>query len=57
MQLIAYANPLYYVVEAARTLAGGTVASWSVAQALLVMAGVMTVVFWWATQTNRKVVA
>ncbi len=57
MQIIAYANPLYYAVEAARDLAGGTLASGSVFQAFLVLTGLATVALWWATRTYRQAVA
>ena len=57
MRVIAHANPLWYVVEAARELSGGTVDSWAVAEAFLVMMGLTAVVFWWTTQTYRKAVA
>jgi len=57
MQVIAYANPLYYVVEAARELAAGTIGSWVVLEAFLVMGGLTAVVLWWATRTYRRAVA
>lgn len=57
LQVIAYANPLYYAVAAARVLAGGTIISGTVGLAFLVMIGLTTVVLWWATQTYRTAVA
>jgi ABC-2 type transport system permease protein len=57
MRVIAHLNPLYYAVEASRALSAGTVGSWTVAQAFLVMTGLTAVVLWWSTRVYRTAVA
>ncbi|HEX5166381.1 MAG TPA: ABC transporter permease, partial [Thermomicrobiales bacterium] len=56
MQLLAHLNPLYYVVEAARDLAAGTMGSWVVLQGFLIMTLLSVVVLWWTTRTYRQAV-
>lgn len=54
---IAHFNPMYYVVEAARMLAAGTINSSTVGQAFLVMIPLTFIVLWWSTRVYRKAVA
>jgi ABC-2 type transport system permease protein len=57
MRVVAHANPLYYAVEAARSLSAGTIGTWTVAEGFLVLAGLVVATFWWATRTYRKAVS
>lgn len=57
LSTIAHFNPLYYVVEASRMLGGGTIASFKVGQAFLVMVPLAAFVLWWATRVYRKAVS
>jgi ABC-2 type transport system permease protein len=56
MRVLAHLNPLYYVVEAARDLAAGTLTSWTVFQGYLVMTLLAVVVLWWATRAYRHAI-
>jgi ABC-2 type transport system permease protein len=57
MLVIAHFNPLYYVVEANRSLAAGNIANSAVGLGFLVMAALTAVTIWWATRVYRKAVA
>lgn len=57
MRIIAHANPVYYVVNAVRDLAAGTVRSGTVGLAFLVIVPLTIIVLWWATDVYRKAVA
>ena len=57
MRVIAHFNPLYYLVEASRVLAGGTLAATAVWQAFAVLVPLCAVVLAWATGVFRKAVA
>jgi ABC-2 type transport system permease protein len=57
MRVVAHFNPLYYVVEADRTLASGNIWNSTVGVAFLVTIGLAIVTFWWATRVFRKAVA
>lgn len=57
MRVVAHLNPLYYAVEAARSLSAGTIGTWTVGEGFLVLGGLVVVTVWWATHTYRKAVA
>jgi ABC-2 type transport system permease protein len=57
MRVIAHFNPLYYLVEASRVLAGGTLAAAAVGQAFAVLVPLCLLVLAWATGVFRKAVA
>ena len=57
MRVLAHFNPLYYLVEASRVLAGGTLAATAVWQAFAVLVPLCAVVLAWATGVFRKAVA
>jgi len=57
MRVIAYFNPLYYVVEADRVLATGDIVNSTVGLAFLVMVLLTVMTLWWATRVYRKAVA
>lgn|GEM_PF-5440925 len=47
MRLIAYLNPLYYVVEAGRALGVGQLGIWPVKLAFIVLVLLCVAVVWW----------
>jgi hypothetical protein len=57
MRVLAHFNPLYYLVEAARVLSGGTLTSTAVWQAFAVLVPRCALVLTWATRVFRKAVA
>ncbi len=57
MRVIAHFNPLYYLVEASRVLAGGTLAAAAVWQAFAVLVPLCTLVLTWATGVFRTAVS
>ena len=57
MVVIAHANPLYYVVEASRTLVMGTYDAPDIRLAFVVLVPLTTLAVWWATGVYRKAVA
>ncbi|MBO0682308.1 MAG: ABC transporter permease [Candidatus Dormibacteraeota bacterium] len=57
MRALAHFNPLYYAVEASRSLSAGSIATWTVGEAFLVMAGVLVASCWWATRSYRVAVS
>jgi ABC-2 type transport system permease protein len=54
---LAHIDPLYYTVEAARLLSGGTIASWTVALGFAVTAALTWLTLTWATRTYRQAAA
>jgi ABC-2 type transport system permease protein len=57
MRVLAHFNPLYYLVQASRVLAGGTLTGTAVWQAFAVLVPLCAVVLAWATSVFRKAVA
>jgi ABC-2 type transport system permease protein len=57
MQALAHIDPLYYAVQGGRELALGTLGSWGVAEAFLVVGGLAVLATLWATRTYRRAVA
>jgi ABC-2 type transport system permease protein len=57
MRVIAHFNPLYYLVQASRVLAAGTLASAAVWQAFAVLVPLCAVMLTWATSVFRRAVA
>jgi ABC-2 type transport system permease protein len=57
LRVLAHVNPLYYAVQAARALSAGTLASWSVISAFLVLAPLSVVTLAWATRAYRTAMA
>ncbi|MFS0722467.1 ABC transporter permease [Paenibacillus sp. 1P07SE] len=57
LQILAHFNPLYYVVEAARVLADGSVWDPKVLLAFAVMGALLAITLGWATRVYRKAVA
>jgi ABC-2 type transport system permease protein len=57
LRVLAHANPLYYVVAAARVLASGTLTGTAIWQAAAVLLPLCALVLAWATTVTRKAVA
>jgi ABC-2 type transport system permease protein len=57
MRVLAYFDPLYYVVEADRKLATGSIVNGTVGLAFLVLIPLTALALWWATRVYRKAVA
>jgi ABC-2 type transport system permease protein len=57
MRVLAHFNPLYYLVQAARVLASGTLVSTAMWQAFAVLAPLCVVTLAWATRVVRRAVA
>jgi ABC-2 type transport system permease protein len=57
LQVIAHFNPMYYVVEASRVLAGGVLADGKVLEAFAVMVPLTALALGWATRVYRKAVS
>jgi ABC-2 type transport system permease protein len=57
MRVLAHFNPLYYLVQASRVLAGGTLTGAAVWQAFAVLVPLCALVLAWATRVFRKAVA
>jgi ABC-2 type transport system permease protein len=57
LRFIAHFNPMYYVVEASRILAVGTINDSKVWQAFIVMLPLTVIVLWWSTRVYRKAVS
>jgi ABC-2 type transport system permease protein len=57
MRALAHVNPLYYLVQASRVLAGGTLSGTAVWQAFAVLVPLCALVLTWATRVLRTAVA
>lgn len=57
MRVLAHFNPLYYLVQASRTLAGGALTGPTIWQAFAVLVPLAVVVVAWATRVVRHAVA
>ena len=57
MRVLAHVNPLYYLVQASRVLAGGTLTGAAVWQAFAVLVPLCALILAWATQVFRRAVA
>jgi ABC-2 type transport system permease protein len=57
MRIVAYINPLYYVVDAGRALAVGQIKVHAVELAFAVITPLTVLVVWWATRVYQKAVS
>ena len=57
MRVLAHFNPLYYLVQASRVLAAGTLSGTAVWQAFAVLVPLCALILAWATQVFRRAVA
>lgn len=54
LRVMARFNPLYYTVQAARALSAGTITSWTVVSAFLVVTALAVITVTWATRAYRS---
>jgi ABC-2 type transport system permease protein len=57
MRVLAHVNPLYYLVQASRVLAAGTLTGSAVWQSFAVLVPLCTLIVAWATHVFRRAVA
>jgi ABC-2 type transport system permease protein len=57
LRAAGYVNPMYYAVQAARSLAAGTVATGTVGVGFLVMAVIAVLAMWWGTRAYQRAMA
>jgi ABC-2 type transport system permease protein len=57
LRALGHANPLYYAVQAARSLAGGSLGSGTVAAGFAVTGGVAVLAVCWGTRAYRRAMA
>jgi ABC-2 type transport system permease protein len=57
IRVLAHFNPLYYLVDAARVLASGTLSGTAVWQAAAVLVPLCALVLTWATGVTRRAVS
>ncbi|HYA00913.1 MAG TPA: ABC transporter permease [Candidatus Binatia bacterium] len=57
LQGLGHANPMYYAVEAARSLAAGTLGSGTVALGFGIVGAAAVLALWWGTASYRKAMA
>jgi ABC-2 type transport system permease protein len=54
LRVLGHLNPLYYAVQAARSLAAGSVAAGPVGLGFLVMGAIAALAIWWGTRAYRQ---
>jgi len=57
IQGIAHFNPLYYVVDAGRQLAAGSLATFQVGVGFAVLVPLTALVLWWSTRVYQKAIS
>ena len=57
LRVLGHFNPMYYAVQAARSLAAGTVATGTVGLGFLVMAAIAALALWWGTRCYQRAMA
>jgi ABC-2 type transport system permease protein len=57
LRVLGHVNPMYYAVQAARSLAAGTVATATVGVGFLVMAAIAALSVWWGTRAYQRAMA
>ena len=57
LRVLGHLSPMYYCVQAARSLAAGTVASGTVGVGFLVTAAVAGLAVWWGTRAYQQAMA
>jgi ABC-2 type transport system permease protein len=57
LRVPGHVNPLYYAVQAARSLAAGTVATGTVGVGFAVMAVITALATWWGTRAYQRAMA
>ena len=56
LQILAHINPMYYAVEASRSLASGVISASAVWIAFVVLVPLCVLVLWWATRVYKKAI-
>jgi ABC-2 type transport system permease protein len=54
LRVLGHFNPMYYAVQASRSLAAGTTASGTVGVGFLVTAAAAALALWWGTRSYRR---
>ena len=57
LRVLGHFNPMYYAVQASRSLAAGTVATGTVGLGFLVMAVIAALAGWWGTRAYQRAMA
>ena len=57
LRVLGHLNPMYYAVQAARSLAGGSVANWTVGVGFLVTGAIAVLALWWGTRAYQQAMA
>jgi ABC-2 type transport system permease protein len=57
LRVIGHINPLYYAVQASRSLAAGTIVSGTVGVGFLVTAAIIGLALWWGTRSYHQAMA
>lgn len=57
LRMLGHFNPMYYAVQAARSLAGGTVATGTVGLGFGVTGALAVLALWWGTRSYQKAMA
>jgi ABC-2 type transport system permease protein len=52
--VLGHLNPMFYAVQAARSLVAGSVATGTVGLGFLVMGGIAALALWWGTRAYRQ---
>jgi ABC-2 type transport system permease protein len=57
LRVLGHGNPMYYAVQAARSLAAGSVANWTVGVGFLVTAAIAGLALYWGTRAYQRAMA
>jgi ABC-2 type transport system permease protein len=57
LRVLGHLNPMYYAVQAARSLAAGSVATGAVGLGFLVMGAIAALALWWGTRAYQQAMA
>jgi ABC-2 type transport system permease protein len=57
LRVLGHVNPMYYAVQAARSLSAGSVATATVAVGFAVTAALAALALWWGTRSYRRAMA
>jgi ABC-2 type transport system permease protein len=57
LRVLGHVNPMYYAVQAARSLAAGSVATGTVALGFVVTGGLAVLTLWWGTRAYQQAMA
>jgi len=57
LRVLGHLNPMYYAVQAARSLAAGSVANWTVAAGFAVTGAIAALALYWGTRAYQRAMA